>query len=235
MAELDGAGDPERREAAHVLGREALRVLDPLAKSERRPLVARRLEGVERLAIRAVADRMDSDRPPDPRPRADDLGELLAARDHHARAVEHPGGLGAERPVHERLQVADAEEVAPDARVHPEGLELGDALVGDGLPDAEREPVALGDALEDARRAEPAVLVVDRDDASGRRGAEALARGVDELVLLRHRKARPELPGGLLAQDPGQLSALVPLDDPSSTWRSPSACASAAELSHAEW
>ena len=38
-------------------------MLDALPEPERRPQVARRLEGVERLAVRAVADRMDGDRP----------------------------------------------------------------------------------------------------------------------------------------------------------------------------
>ena len=76
VAELDGAGDAERREAADVLGREALRVLDAMPQTERRPRVARRLEGVERLAVRPVADRVHADRPAEPRALPDDLGEL---------------------------------------------------------------------------------------------------------------------------------------------------------------
>ena len=76
MAELDGAGDAELREAADVLGGEALRVLDALPQPERRPRVSGRLEGVERLAIRTVADRVDADRPAEPRALADDLCEL---------------------------------------------------------------------------------------------------------------------------------------------------------------
>src|SRR5919206_11570 len=44
-----------------VLGREQLRVLDPLAEPARPPLVARLLERVERVAVRAVADRVHRD------------------------------------------------------------------------------------------------------------------------------------------------------------------------------
>ena len=62
MAELDGRRDAELREPADVLRRQQLRVLDPLPQPERRPLVARLLEGVERLAVREVADRVDGDR-----------------------------------------------------------------------------------------------------------------------------------------------------------------------------
>ncbi len=62
MAELHRARDAESREAADVLRGEALRVLDPMAQAERRPHVARRLERVERLAVRAVADRVHGHR-----------------------------------------------------------------------------------------------------------------------------------------------------------------------------
>ena len=60
--ELHRRGDAERREARHVLGRDALRVLDPLAQAERAPVVARRLERVERLAVGEVADRVHGER-----------------------------------------------------------------------------------------------------------------------------------------------------------------------------
>ena len=71
-------GDPELGEAADVLGGEALRVLDPLAQAARLPHVARALEGVERRAVRRVADRMDADRPARLGAVAHDLLELLA-------------------------------------------------------------------------------------------------------------------------------------------------------------
>ena len=235
MAELHRAGDAELRESAHVLRREALRVLDPVAQSERFPRVAGLLEGVERLTVRPVADRVHTDRPAEAGAFEDDLGELLAARDHDPRAVEHPRGLRAERPVHERLQVADTQEVVADPGVDPERVELGKAFVRDRPPHAQREALALVDALEDPRRAEPAVLVVDRDDAAARCDPKPLTRSVDELVLARHREPGTELPRRLLAQDPVGLPAASRSTTPPSTSRSPSAWASAAELSQAEW
>ena len=54
-------------------------------------------------------------------------------------AVEQPRGLGAERPVHERLDVADPEEVVAEARADADLGERVDVLVGERLPDAERE------------------------------------------------------------------------------------------------
>ena len=140
-------------------------MLDPLAEPERRPFVPCRLECVERLAVRAVPDRVHADRPPGPRSAADDVGELLAARDPDAGAVEHPRGLRSERAVHEDLEVPDPEAIVTDARPEPERLELGEPLVRDRLPHAQRQALALLDALEDARRTQPAVLVVDRADS----------------------------------------------------------------------
>ena len=93
MAELNGGGDAELGEAAQVLLGQELGVLDPLAQSERRPLVAGLLERVERLAVGEVADRVHGDRPARAHPGADDLGQLLPARDLHARPVEQPSGL----------------------------------------------------------------------------------------------------------------------------------------------
>ena len=76
VAELHRGGDPELGEARDVLGRQQLRVLDPLAQAERLPGVARRLEGVERLAVGQVADRVDGDREAGARRVADVLLEL---------------------------------------------------------------------------------------------------------------------------------------------------------------
>ena len=76
MAELDRAGDAELGEARQVGGVDALRMLDPLPEPERLPRVAGRLERVERLAVRAVADRVDGDGPAGGGRGADDLGEL---------------------------------------------------------------------------------------------------------------------------------------------------------------
>src|SRR5439155_10623607 len=110
VRELRRHGDAELREAWDVLRREALRVLDPLTQACALPELARLLERVERLAVGAVADRMHADGPSRFGAFANDLGELLAARDLHAAAVEHPRGLRAERAVHEDLQVPDPQQ-----------------------------------------------------------------------------------------------------------------------------
>ncbi len=67
-------------------------MLDALPEPERAPHVPGLLERVECLTVRAVADRMDRDRETCRGSAADDLGELVAARDLNAAAVEHPGG-----------------------------------------------------------------------------------------------------------------------------------------------
>ncbi len=54
---------PISREARQIGRIDALGVLDPLAQAERRPELAGRRERVERLAVRAIADRMDGHGP----------------------------------------------------------------------------------------------------------------------------------------------------------------------------
>ena len=137
MAELDRCGDPELGEARQVFGREQLRVLDAVAQAERLPRGARLLEGVECLPVREIADRVDGDRQPRRGAAADDLRELFLARDLHAAAVEHARCLRAERPVHERLQVADAHEVVAEAAREVQGLEVAHLFGRDRLPDPE--------------------------------------------------------------------------------------------------
>ena len=88
VRELHRARDPELREARDVLGREALGVLDPMPQPLRLPRLAGRLERVERIPVRPVADRVHADGPAALGAAADDLLELLAARDLDARAVE---------------------------------------------------------------------------------------------------------------------------------------------------
>ena len=68
------------------------------------------------------------------------------------------------------------------------------------------------DPLEDPRRAEPAVLVVDRHDPAARRDPQPVARRLHELVLARHRDPGSELPGGLLAQNACRHAGRVALD-----------------------
>ena len=62
MVNCTDAVIPSCAKRGDVLGREQLGVLDALAQAERLPDVARRLEGVERLAVGEVADRVDGDR-----------------------------------------------------------------------------------------------------------------------------------------------------------------------------
>ena len=71
----------------------------------------------------------------------------------------------------------------------------------------------LGEPLEDPRRAEPAVLVVDCDDPAGIRDPHSLTGGVDPLVVGDCAEAGPEAPCRLLPEDAGRLAFLVTLDD----------------------
>ena len=213
MRELHRRGDPELREAGDVLVREQLRVLDPVPEPERAPDVLRRLERVQRLAVREVADRVHRDGEAGACAAAHDLLQLLARGDLHARAVEETSGLRAERPVHERLQVADAQELVAEARPHVHRLELADLLVRERLPDAKRQRLALAKRLPEAQRAEPAVLVVHGDDAAAVRELHPDAHRLDVLVVGDLDVAVAERPARLLAQHACRLAALVTLDD----------------------
>jgi hypothetical protein len=213
VAELHGARDAECCETAEVGRVEALRVLDPVTEPERLPEVARRLERVERLAVRAVADRVHRDGPACGCSCADDLRQLLAARDHDAAPVEHPRGLRAEGAVHERLQVPEPQVVVTEPGADAQRRELPDAVVRERLPDTQGQAVVLVDAGKDRVCAEPAVLVVDRADTSRVRELDPFARGGDPLVLGDRDVAVAEAPRRLLTEDPGRRSGVVSLDD----------------------
>ncbi len=144
---------------------------------------------------------------------ANDLRELLAARDPDAGAVEHPRGLGAERPVHEHLQVAEPEEVVAEAGADTERVELRQLLVRERLPDPKGQPSAVPQALEDLGRPDPAVLVVHGRDAPAVRELHAGTRDVQPLVLGDGGKPLTKAPRGLLAQHAGRFAILVALDD----------------------
>ena len=105
------------------------------------------------------------------------------------------------------------EVLVPEAAPQGEVPDVADRLVGDRAPHAQREVPLVAQALEDARRAEPAVLVVDRTDAPRVREAHPHARRLDPFVLRGHDVAVAEAPGRLLAQHARRLAALVPLDD----------------------
>ena len=95
----------------------------------------------------------------------------------------------------------------------PSASSSGRRSYGTRPPDAKRQPATLGDALEDPRRAEPAVLVVDRNHAATGGDTQAFSRRLHELVLGRHRESGAELPGRLLAQDPVRPTRLVAFND----------------------
>ena len=208
VAELHRCSDPELGKAADVLGCQQLRVLDALPQAERRPDVARLLERVERVAIRPIADRMHGDRPAGLRAAPDDLRQLGAARDLDARAVQHASRLRPERPVHERLQVADPQHRASEPAPQPELFERVEPVGRKRLPDPQRQIVQ---GLPEAQRADPAVLVVDGRDAAGCRDAQSFAHRRDVVVVGDLEMAVAELPAGLLPQDAGGLAALVQL------------------------
>src|SRR2546421_9974465 len=107
MRELRRYRNPELREAWDVLRRETLRVLDPLPQAGALPGLPRLLERVERLTIRAVADRVHADGPACLGALADDLRELRSGRDRHAAAVGHPLGPPAQRVGPDDPQVVD--------------------------------------------------------------------------------------------------------------------------------
>src|SRR6266508_4901144 len=215
VRELHRRRDSEPREPRQVLRRKTLRVLDARAQSLRRPLDARRLKRVERVSVRAVADRVHGDRPADARGAADDLLELLPARDLDARTVQHACGLGAEGPVHECLQVAGTQPVVTEPGAKVDCLERVETLVRQRLPHAHVEDAFAAQPLEEAEVAEPAVLVVHGRDAARDGEAETCAHRVQPLLVgdLREDETAAELPRRLLAEDAARLAALVELDD----------------------
>ena len=129
---------------------------------------------------------------------SNDFRQLVAARDLDAAAVHQPRGLRAERAVHERLQVADAQKRIAEPRTDVDRLQVADALVRQRLPDAQRQPLRR-EPLPEAKRSEPTVLVVDGDDAARVRESHPRAHRVDVLVVGHVDVAIAERPAGLLA------------------------------------
>ena len=173
----------------------------------------RRLERVERFAVRAVADRVHADREAGGCAAAHDLRELGAARDLHAAAVEHPRGLRAERAVHEHLQVADAQHRAAEPRPQADRRGRVDEVCGDRLPHAKRELPALLELPPEPQRAEPAVLVVHRRHAARVGKAHTGAHRVEVRVVGDEHVLLLEPPRRLLAEHAGRLAVLVAFDD----------------------
>jgi hypothetical protein len=212
VAELDGGRDSELPKAGDVLFSEELGVLDPGAEPARPPFLRGRLEGVKRLAVGEVADGVHGDWEPGSGGAADDVLELLTGRDLDPGAVQEARGVRPEGPVHERLDVADAHEVATEARANAEIGEGADVLVRKRLPHPQGERALAFELLPDGERPEPPVLVVDGGHAPGACNANALPRGVDHLLVRGVDVDIPEVPGALLSQDTCGLAALVALD-----------------------
>ena len=153
---------------------------------------------------------MHGDGPAGRRSPADDVRELVAARDLDAGAVEHPRRLRAERPVHEHLEVADPEERVAEPGRQARVDDTVEMLVRQRLPHAERERVVVAQPLPEARGAEPAVLVVHGRDAAGGRDAQPVPHRVDVLVVGDGEVAVAEVPRGLFAEDARRLAAARP-------------------------
>src|SRR5215217_5223016 len=139
VTELNGCCDAELREARHVLRREELGVLDAGPESARAPVVLRRFECVERLPVGQVADCVDGDGEACARGPPDDVLELGPAGDLDSRAVQHARCLGAERPVHEGLDVTEPEEGVSETGRDADLCDPVDVVVLERLPDPQRE------------------------------------------------------------------------------------------------
>src|SRR6185312_5621315 len=144
---------------------------------------------------------------------AHDLRELRAARDADAAVVEHPRRLRAERAVHERLQVAEPQHRRARAAADADLAQVRDVLPRRRLPDTERQLRLLLQPLPEADRADPAVLVVVRDDAALVRELHADAHRLDVIVRRVLEMALLEVPRGLLAQHARRRAVRVALDD----------------------
>jgi hypothetical protein len=213
MAELNGGGDPELGEPRDVVLSQELSVLDARAKAARPPLLLRRLERVQGVTVREVADRMHGDGEARARGAADDVLEQVAARDLDSRSVDQSRRARSERPVHERLDVADADEVVAQARMDAQLGERVDALVRERLPHAQREAAFAAKLLPDLERAQPPVLVVDGGDPAGICNAHSFPGGLDHLGERRAHICIAEVPGAFLAEHACGLPVFIPLDD----------------------
>ena len=176
-------------------------MLDAGAQAARLPGVAGSLEGVERGAVRGVPDRVHGHRPVSLGRAPHHVLEPLARADLHAGAVEQPRGGGAERAVHEPLEIAHPQHVVAEAGAQAECAQVVEALPGKRLPHAQVELASFEQVLEHLERAEPAVLVVDCHHAARRRNPHSRARGVHHLANRRVDIAVAECPRRVLAQD----------------------------------
>src|SRR4029079_4393830 len=94
---------------------------DAMPEAQRLPVLACLLERVERVFVGEIADRVHGDGPARLGSTAEDVGELLGARDLDARSVGHQRRLRTERAVHEDLEIAEAQASAAEAGGKPSG------------------------------------------------------------------------------------------------------------------
>ena len=193
-----------------VLLRQELCVLDPGPQPRHSSRVSSNASSASRFAASPIACTATGHRTALP---ADDLRQLVAARDLDPGAVQQTCRLRTERAVHEDLQIADAQQVAADARRQGELVDPVEMLGRERLPDPQREQPVVEQALPEPRRPEPAVLVVESRDPSRGGELQPVAHGLDELVVRGPEIPVAERPGRFLAEDARRLAALVHLDD----------------------
>ena len=238
MRELHRAGDAERREAREVVrvrGTARARCAAAGRAAPRRrasPRTRRAPRGSPRSPIACTATGQ-----PAAAPRADDL---LRARRREVIARREPSsiqrGLRAERPVHERLEVAEPEEVVAEPRREGRARAARrPARAGATATRGASAPRARGCGRR-SRRAEPAVLVVDRGDAA------AFARRIPSRVAATHsssvtvtKRSRKRQADSSRRMPGRRRRASSRSTTPPGTSRSPPARASAAVLSQSEW
>ena len=192
------------------------------------PLVAGLRERVERVAIRCVADRMHRDRPPDCAPRrtisASSSRSISTPEPSSKRAVCEPS-VPSMRP-----SIADAQQVAADARRQGELVDPVEMLGRERLPDPQREQPVVEQALPSPRRPEPAVLVVESRDprAAASFSPSRMASMNSSSVGRRYRSRNVQADSSRRTPvgSPRSSTSTTPPSD----CRSPSACARAAEV-----
>ena len=237
VRELDRAGDADLGEPGNVRGVEALRVLDPVPKPSgpqspasprRRPAhrgsLGRRSRAPRPASRRAAAPRIDAPRAP----------RALVIWTPVPSSIE--GGLRAERPVHEGLQIAEAQEVVADTGPQPECRELGHPVGGQRLPDPQRRalPARGCGRRSRRRRASRPCRGSRRRPARWRRGcprASASTHSSSVTVTQRSRKRQADSSRRTPVGSPSPSRSTTP----PGTSRSPRARARAAVLSQSEW
>ena len=209
MAELDGGGDAELRRSG---GRPRVR-----AAARARSAGGGRAAPVSRVCSKAssasrfaqVADRVHGDREAARRAPARMIStssSRLVICD--ARAVEQARGLRAERAVHERLEVADAEHGRRRSRTcrcraRASALDL---VGGDRLPDAQRaaSPRSSSRCQRPSAPSQPSLSCTEVTPRAA--ASSALSHSLDLLVRRATSRCVTEAPRRLLAQHAGRLA-----------------------------